>query len=407
MRGPVLLVLLLLTGLAPVARAADAPRPERYEFGGTPVITGDSDIGFGFGALVSLARFRPGFYPYRWRAEILAMMTVKDAPDGGAELPYHDYYLKLDLPGLAGGRLRLNVDLGFSRHINCGYYGMGNVSPALDEQGSRYHQYDRIHPQLRTAARVALLRRLFLLLGGSLTYNWITPYRPSRLDDDIAGDDPHLRDLLRGTADHGVVQLSFGWLWDSRDHELAPTRGMLHEITWRFVPGTATEKGLAYGGLNLTARIYHALLGEHLVLAGRLLLDLLVGQPPFYELAAHGGLFPKPAPGGATGIRGVPLHRYHGKVKLLANIELRSKLLPFTVYGQRFNLGAMVFCDTGRVWADLDPSEELDGTGVGLKVGLGGGLRLQWGETFLLRGDVAWSPDARPVGIYVDVNHVF
>jgi hypothetical protein len=105
MRGPVLLV--LLTALAPVARAADEPRPERYELGGTPVLTGDSDIGIGFGALVSLARFRPGFYPYRWRAEILAMMTVKDAPDGGAELPYHDYHLKLDLPGLAGGGLRL------------------------------------------------------------------------------------------------------------------------------------------------------------------------------------------------------------------------------------------------------------------------------------------------------------
>jgi hypothetical protein len=38
---------------------------------------------------------------------------------------------------------------------------------------------------------------------------------------------------------------------------------------------------------------------------------------------------------------------------------------------------------------------------------VGGGLRLQSGDAFVLRGDVAWSPDARPIGAYFAVGHTF
>lgn len=50
---------------------------------------------------------------------------------------------------------------------------------------------------------------------------------------------------------------------------------------------------------------------------------------------------------------------------------------------------------------------ELDGTSLGLKVGLGGGLRLVAGKSFVLRADAAWSPDARPVGVYVAAGQAF
>lgn len=401
--------LALVLGLAAAlpAGAVEAPPPERYEVGGTPVLTGDSDIGFGFGALGTLARFEPGYAPYRWRFELLVLMTVKAAPDGGAELPYHDHYLQLDLPGLFDGRLRLDLRLGFGRFTNSGYHGLGNASPALDDEETRYHQYDRIYPQARVRARVAMLPHLSLLLGGSVTYSWIEPYSPGRLAEDLQSSDPRVRELLRGTSDHLLAELDLGWVWDNRDHETVPSRGLFAEVTWRSCPAMTTAAGVAYGGLNATVRHYRALLGRRLVLAGRLMADLLVGRPPLYALAGHGGLYPSGAIGGGKAIRGVPLQRYHGKVKLLANLELRARLLPFTLWRQRFNLGATVFADTGRTWADYSATRRLDGSGVGLKVGLGGGPRLQWGETFLLRADVAWSPDARPVGIYVDVNHAF
>ena len=415
---PVLLCLLLHPPLAmadpatavlpgPKTAPADArPDPHRLEFGVTPVLAGDSDIGLAFGGMFTLARFGEGYYPYRWRVEVLLMASVKEGDDG-LELPFHNDYIKLDLPGLLDDRLRLNFKLAFGRLSNSGYYGMGNASAVREGKGARYHQYDRIYPGLEARARIKLSRRVSLMLGGSLTYNWITPYDNSLLQEETHSSDPQVGELLHGTDDHAVVQLDAGVVYDSRDHEFAPTRGMFHEVSGRLSPGPAGGTDLTYGGVNVTARFFHPLYGDRLVLAARVMVDLLWGRPPLYELARHGGLFPDAAVGGSCAVRGVPLHRYHGKIKLLGNLELRSKLLPFSLFGQRFNLGTTVFADTGRVVADWQSAPSQDGSGLGLKLGLGGGIRFQWGETFLLRADVAWSPDADPVGVYVDINHVF
>jgi hypothetical protein len=71
----------------------------------------------------------------------------------------------------------------------------------------------------------------------------------------------------------------------------------------------------------------------------------------------------------------------------------------------RFAIAA--FADTGRVFSTYSSQPELDGTSIGLKVGLGGGLRLLAGQSFVLRGDVAWSPDARPIGAYLNAGQTF
>jgi outer membrane protein assembly factor BamA len=202
-----------------------------------------------------------------------------------------------------------------------------------------------------------------------------------------------------------MAVLDAGLLWDTRDHDLVPSRGVFHEASLRFTPDPRSD--VSYAGATVALRFYRPLYRDRLVLAARVMGDMLFGDPPIYELARHGGLFPMPAPGGGSGVRGVPMQRYHGKVKLLSNLELRARVLPLSVFGQRFNIGAIAFFDAGRVWSDFTASERLDGSGPGIKVGFGGGLRIQWGEAFLLRTDVAWSPDADPIGFYFNVNHVF
>ena len=133
--------------------------------------------------------------------------------------------------------------------------------------------------------------------------------------------------------------------------------------------------------------------------------DTLLGDPPFYELARFDET---PAIGGGKAVRGVPAQRYYGKVKLFGNFEVRSELLHFTVGQEAHGSRRGEFVDGGRSWTELGHlNPDLDGTGLGLKYGLGGGLRLQEGQTFVVRGDVAWSPDARPVGAYFAAGEVF
>jgi hypothetical protein len=63
------------------------------------------------------------------------------------------------------------------------------------------------------------------------------------------------------------------------------------------------------------------------------------------------------------------------------------------------------FVDLGRFFADWTPQPALDGSGLGIKVGFGGGLRLRFGRTLIVRADVGVSADG--VGAYVDINHIF
>ena len=51
--------------------------------------------------------------------------------------------------------------------------------------------------------------------------------------------------------------------------------------------------------------------------------------------------------------------------------------------------------------------EALDEGFSDFAVGLGAGLRLKWGETFIVRVDPAYSVTEETFGLYINVDHVF
>jgi hypothetical protein len=205
--------------------------------------------------------------------------------------------------------------------------------------------------------------------------------------------------MLEGPTTYGVA---WGELWleyDTRDNEIVTRTGVYHQLRVRASPGQPYPHGEA----NATLRLYRAPL-PWLRLAGRLLGDVLVGHPPLHEMTR---IQDTSVVGGGRGIRGVPGQRYYGKVKVIGNLEARAALWHGTVKGKAFALAAVGFLDGGRVWADLRPSPALDGRGLGLKYGVGGGLRLQEGHTFVVRVDLAWSPDASPIATYFAAGETF
>jgi hypothetical protein len=442
-------------------KAADDPY--RLEKGVLPAVAYDIDLGFGFGALVTLAKFHPDFQPYRWRLEILAYATVKNTPGVGYGLPFHDDYIKSDFPGLFNNRLRINATARFRRFTNQGWYGVGNASelqkpwdaidPDADPEGfreaRRYQQYDRIYPSLDFNTRLILWdrsnldgprpcaskrrercpphayrgvaggvghkRRLEALIGTSLAYNIINPYPNSKLEQDIAirdgatPDGQTLRSLMYGTDDHFLWTLNLGLLYDTRDHEYVPTRGSFTELSTKFSPGV--DEQLLYARLHLGTSNFIPLYDEYLVLATHAAIDLLFGRPPIYELGQMGVLSQIDGPGGSWSIRGVPRQRYFGKQKALINVELRSIFYRFNIANQRFGLGALAFVDVGRLWTDYKPvllaGQDVDGRFSDIKVGVGGGLRITWGETLVIRVDPAYSPTDQNFGFYLDIGQLF
>ncbi len=73
----------------------------RYEPAGFPLIGGDSDIGFEFGAVATLTRFADGTKPYVWNMDVVLAASVKSGPTG-AEVAQQHYLWNWDIPGLAG-----------------------------------------------------------------------------------------------------------------------------------------------------------------------------------------------------------------------------------------------------------------------------------------------------------------
>jgi hypothetical protein len=436
-----LLALLVCAWLVPTTALArrkkqdkGPPKPDRLEFGALPAVSYDTDLGFGFGLIASFARFATGYSPYKWRLELLLSATVKRAPGKGAEFPFHDDYLNFDFPGLANGLLRITGRAGFRKFSNTGYHGFGNDSASLTpwdgidpdtdlaayQAARKFHRFDHIFPLLLFNARIRLWdrstpterRRIEALVGINATYNIVRPYAGSLLEQDIAAtrqdtpDGRTLANLLRGTDPHALLVLNLGALFDTRDHEYTPTRGTFTEISARSSPGV--QQDLRYVALTVNSAWYRSIVGDYLSVALRGVGDVILGDAPFYELTRFGALMPRDGPGGGWSLRGIPRQRYAGKIKLIQNLELRSMFWKFNIRKSRFAVGAVAFVDAARIWADTRATslagESVDGGTF--KVGTGGGLRVRWGETFLVRFDAAYSPTERTPGFYVDIGHV-
>jgi Omp85 superfamily domain len=400
--------------LAAVGRAAGdepksvetAPEKETTELNFLPLIGGDSDTGIGAGVVGDLAHLSPSYKPYRWRLEAGAFITFKPGDNGDAiQSPYQDFYLDLILPQLTESRrLRLEVRPSFTTETTQRFDGLGNDSPEPPSSlPPRASQYGRRRLALDTAARVDVGNHLFV--RGSIGYSrfWLDVASDSILAQERTTGSDEVRKLLAAPDHFGVLSTMLALEYDTRENEIVTHDGSFHQLRLRFSPSFGDDHPFRFGQINSTFRFYRSP-APWLVLGARILGDVIFGDAPFYELTRIDELSMF---GGATGIRGVPGQRYYGKVKVIGNLEGRAEMWHFELFGKDLVLAGALFVDAGRVWVDLEDNPALDGTGLGLKLGLGGGLRLQEGKTFVVRGDLAWSPDARPIGAYVSAGEIF
>ena len=282
--------------LAPGITTAEEPAPHT-EATVVPGAAYDSDLGFGFGVVSDVARHHPDFDPFKARMAAQLFLYLGPRPAGGVRVTYQHHYVKLDLPGLLEDRLRLRFVFRYRQQINGGYYGIGNAAPdhrpweQVDREADpeawatarRNNEFGFYKPELGAQALLRLRGPLSAYGEVRLWWTWVDVLEQSKLAADLASDDEVIGRLLLGTERHGVLQSTAGLVLDTRDQETAPTRGMLHEVAIR--GGPTFEMPGGYGGLHIQTRFYATLMEDWLVVASRLMLDALVGQPPFLELA--------------------------------------------------------------------------------------------------------------------------
>jgi len=372
-----------------------------------PVVGGDSDVGIGGGAIGDWAGLAPGRPAFQWRLELQAFVTFKLQDGNHVVSPFQDYSLELVIPHLGGTNgVHLDARVSFTDEATLKYTGIGNASPPVSPMlAVTAQEYGRIHPTASLEVRERLVGVLYLLGGTSLTYNRLDVPAGTILDEQRRTGPPEVQALLGSFAPHAVGLLTAELQLDTRDDEIVTENGQFHTLRFRYSPRLGAEFPYAYERLTLTGRFYRSTSGHRLTFRARVVGDVLVGSPPFYELARFDET---PAIGGSKAVRGIPAQRYYGGVKVFENLELSAALWTLEVRAKRLTIGPAAFFDAGRSWTDIAHAHpELDGTGLGIKYGVGGGLRVQEGKTFVVRLDVAWSPDATPIGAYFAADNIF
>jgi hypothetical protein len=387
---------------------------DRTEWAGFPVIGGSTDIGIQLGAAGAVTHLGDRFKPYWWKVDALVSFSVKGGPRG-TEVVQQSHDMRWDLPGGGGGKVRLMPGVFYDRTINSGYFGLGNASRVVTRpDGSIADRYQFRHEEASTRLNVRspISGEWSTMYGWQLRYVNPHAYAESRLAIDAATRLDDGRPLIRGLQPLGIATLNAGVIYDTRSDEIFPKHGSFHLAAWRLSGATPTSSGVYWAGINVILRKYTELPGGF-VFAGRVIVDAMAGHVPFYDLSQGGAFDPNDLPGGAQGVRGVPNGRYSGLLKIVGNAELRRIHFAVRLFGSKFQIGTTALVDAGRVWNDYSFSDPRDGTGIGLKYGVGAGVFMIWDTAALFRVDVAYSPDASaanpgfPVGIYVQEGMMF
>lgn len=395
---------------APITKVPDAKEEYKEnqphnEVNIVPVVGGSTDLGFGGGYFLGIARVKKGVDPFIWNIDSSGLITFKYTQRSGFTVPYQDLYARLTIPRLFGSPLRLEIRPSYTWE-SIDYFGIGNASShdAANNSNPEYSKYQRGHPQFDIDVRTRIVDHFAGRVGFRYIQNFIRVADDSSLAEDQRSGSDEVRRLIGNTGSHAVALFKYGLQWDTRDNETSSHSGSFDTLDLKLSPGGTAEFPYRYGEATLNLRGYLPLGTPRITLAVRGVADAMFGDVPFYELSRFDDTF---AIGGATGVRGVPAQRYSGKLKAFGNAELRLEVVSFHALGKPLTLGVVPFFDAGRVWADYRRHPELDGKGIGLKYGYGGGLRVQSGTSFVIRLDVAASPDADPVSGYFAAGQVF
>ena len=365
---------------------SEAARPKtRYTILPVPLVGYDSDNGLSLGVAGALFYNDGVSQPYR--DSVLMQLLI---PSDGVSQDY----VKADLLDLFGSGFRLNGEIRFLHEPNASYFGIGNTT-VNQPQGhpASYYQYDRTDPALRLELRHAMGGDFFFYVGYLLEYAAIYPYAGSLLATLPVQDRPA---GYNGGFDSPVQT---GIVYDTRDFEPWPRHGQYDEISVR-TAGPFTLSTYDWSGATAILRVYQKTFWD-VVVAERLFIDVMVGNVPFYDEDSTGGLEEMHGLGGYSTMRGFVKDRFMGDGKALENLELRRLFYGFEILGQRFDLGAVLFTDVGRVYGD----SFVDGPAFLLHWDVGGGLRAMLNRDLVVRFDVGASEEG--ARIYLLFGNIF
>ena len=345
-------------GLAAQENAKNEIIKQGWNFGPLPVVGWDSDLGFQYGACVDIFNYGDGSrYPsYNYKMNLEASTYT-----GGSSLLrcYGDF--KTLIPD---GKLFFDCTYFNAKKFDFfGYNGYmspympGYVLSAMeggslvDDATSAFYWMRRNQFRMVTSVQRRIVGNLHWAAGFGY-YN----IKTGNIKLEGYQDQETLYNLYQryglireNEADGGnVLQLKAGLVYDTRDHDSDPTRGVNIEATLVGSPDIIDRAGYSNLGLTFVGSHYVPVWKDKLTFAYRLgLQSNLVGEIPYYFINNLNTLFFRKVYteglGGNASVRGINRNGVVGNGMAWLNTEFRWRIVNFRTINQNFHIGGFPY----------------------------------------------------------------
>ncbi len=448
MKNLILIGLLVLIffpgGLSAQDDAAEDTVKTGFNLSGVPAVAYDSDIGFLYGVILNLYHYGDGSRYPKYNHSLY--MEWSNTTKGSMKS-----ILRYDSDRLIPG-IRTSAEISYNTEQALDFYGFNGYQSLYDmnieddthptDYLSRlFYKMDRKMLLLRTDFMGDIIEdKLHWFAGFEFRNMKMDTVNTSKLNEGKSAEKqlPYVGGGLYGryTDDWGIIPadqmnggsntlIKAGLVYDTRDNEPNPMKGMWTEAQVLFSPSFLGNSSLSYGRLVLTHRQYFTIVPEDLNFVYRLSYQAkLGGEMPYYMLPFVFNSPPswtRDGMGGSKTMRGILRNRVAGEDYFLANIEIRWKFAYFRLFKQNFYLALSGFMDAGMVTGKY----EFDMSGVPtndpdammffpddpetLHTSAGAGLHIAWNRNFIIAVDYGRALDKRDgvSGLYIGLDFLF
>ena len=314
-----------------------------YSFVPFPLAGFDGAKGFLFGGLMNVYDFGDGStYPNPKSSAYFEASGYT----GGSKTFVASYDSGRRLPGV-----RMNVAASFCSDNAMEFFGFGGRQTIYDASlGDAFYKYDRATFNIKADFSGRISDRLSWEAGYHFNQFKIKDYQPKDSDSGISLFGLYKRWGIIPSEDIAKEYssaLRAGLVYDSRDYEGVPSKGILAKAHLIAAPKFLGSSD-SYLKVHATLRHYIPVVKENLVFAYRLDYQEFLGDAPWYAIPFYtpgGPIYDNTAIGGYRTVRGLMYNRVEGMAVGFANAELRWKFAEFTLFRQGIGLMLSGFCD--------------------------------------------------------------
>ncbi len=413
------------------------PPKKGLSFTTLPVVAYDSDLGFRYGGVLGLYHYGDGARYPRYDHSLYLEWSRTTKGSGTNQMIY-------DSDRLISG-LRTTFETTLYTELAQDFYGYNGYKTLYnadfeddshsDYISRMYYKYGSSTIRLRADFQKNIGKTNFLLFGGIDFYGTrnIATVDIENLNANADSEDqlPDVDLLYDKYVEWGVIpqneknggDLTFlraGLIYDTRDNEPSPMRGIWTEILISTAPKFASPENFSYTKIALTHRQYFTLVPKNLNLACRFGYQALIhGEIPFFMLPViFSSKLNRNGLGGAKTLRGILRNRIVGEDYLYGNIELRWKFHHTVIFNQNMYFALSGYFDYGVVTHEFSPDLSkvpndyryyFDSGTETIHPAIGAGIQVVINANFVLTLDFGKALDKRDgkQGIYLQMNYLF